>query len=84
MSENHPHYVWAFVAVIIVGVLAYVWSSNRPDVENYGKGSTHPEVTNNNYPLSMGFGGCMAVKPDGTLVRPMKGTHGTLTNSVAK
>lgn len=74
MNENHPHYVWAFVAIVVVSIFAWIYTSNRPDVQTYEKGSAHPEITNNYYPLTLPFGGCMSIKADGTPVRPYKDT----------
>lgn len=37
--DNHPHYVWAFVALVAIGLVAWAYASNRPDVNNYAKGS---------------------------------------------
>lgn len=71
-NNNHPHYVWALVAIVTIILIAWIYSSNRPDQSNYAKDSTHAEVHNNYYPLSAGFGGCMAIKPDGTLVKGHK------------
>ncbi len=62
--DNHPHYVWGLVAVIAISVGAWIYSSNRADVSNYDKGSTHNEQTHNNYGLVVLQPGCQNSKVD--------------------
>lgn len=81
--DNHPHYIWAFVVVLIVGVVAWCYSMNRADVTTYARGSNSAQTDIKHYSL-------VDVNPCGVLFRldsdkPMKaGKNGTLTNSVAK
>ncbi len=76
MSENHPHYVWALVAVGTIGLVAWIYSSNRPDVDNLAKGAIKVETHDTYWPfaISIGQGGC-------THMSDMKGKNGITTNS---
>ena len=63
-NNNHPHYIWAFVAVLTLGMVAWVYSSNRANSETYASGSTHPESTDNNYGLVVLRPGCVNTKAE--------------------
>lgn len=81
MDNNHPHYVWAFVAIVGLSIGAWIYSSNRANVDNYGKDSTHNEQTHNNYGLVVLQPGCQNSKAEAL----MKGLRNArTTNSVAK
>lgn len=64
MNDTHQHYIWAIVVVIIVGVVAWIYASNRPDVSNYGKDATHNEQTHLNYGLIVLQPGCQNSKAE--------------------
>lgn len=83
------HWGWMIVILIIFGVCAYIWSINRPDIENYGKGSYHSEAHRQDWPFSIhiGEGGCQTV---GEMIKHKiskdkeDGNHGIITNIIAK
>ena len=51
------HLIWAFVALLILAAVTYIFTLNRPDVQ---KGGYHGELHQQNWPLSIhiGEGGC--------------------------
>lgn len=82
MDNNHPHYVWAFVVVLAIGVTAWAYSSNRANVDNYGKDSTHNEQTHNNYGLVVLQPGCQNSKAEDLMRRLRDVKNNTSINSV--
>lgn len=80
--DNRPHYVWSFVAIIALGMGAWIYSSNRPNTNNFDKGSNSAQTDIKHYSL-------VDVNPCGVLFRldsdkPMKGKNVISTNSIAK
>lgn len=67
------HLIWAFVALIILAVVTYIFTLNRPDVQ---KGGYHGELHQQNWPLSIhiGDGGCARLDS-------LKGDKDVATNS---
>lgn len=63
-NNQHPHYVWALVAVLAIGMIAWVYASNRPDTENYAKGSSHPEQSDRNYGIFVLRPSCQNIKAE--------------------
>ncbi len=59
-SNNHSHLIWAIVAVLGIGMLAWIYSSNRPDIENIGKDGTKIEDNDHKWGLiiEIGKGSC--------------------------
>lgn len=64
MDSAHPHYIWASVAIVALLLGTWIYSSNRPDTENYAKGSTHPEQTTHNYGFINLQPGCQNIKAE--------------------
>jgi hypothetical protein len=63
--------------IAVIGLVVFLaWSAvnKKSETNEYQKGSDHLEagVTNNYYPLSLGFGGCVALRPDGTPINKKK------------
>ncbi len=84
MEEHKPHYVWAFVVTLGIGIVAWIYSSNRANVDNYGKDSTHNEQTHTNYGLIVLQPGCQNSKAEAFMKALKENKNGKLTNSVAK
>ncbi len=80
--ENRPHYIWAFVVVAIVGVVAWIYSANRPDQESFAKGSMKVETHDTYWPfaISIGQGSCARIPQERNNAKSIK----PLTNSVSK
>lgn len=72
--DNQHHYGWMAVVLIIVCVCVYIWASNRPNIDNYGKDSTHNEQHRQDWPLSVhiGEGGCANLAAQRELVHNAK------------
>lgn len=82
--DNRPHYVWAFVVIGGLCLIAWIYSANRSDVSNYGKDSTHNEQTHNNYGLVVLQPGCQNSKAESFMKALKENKNATLTNSMAK
>lgn len=61
--ETQHHYGWMIVVIIVFFGALYIWSANRPDTENYGKGAYHEDVHRQDWPFSIhvGEGGCQTI-----------------------
>lgn len=90
--DNQHHWGWMVVVIIIVAVAAWIYSSNRPDVENYGRGSIHGgDMHRQDWPFSIHIGesGCQTI---GQMQQAMKKLKENVdakptnpaTNSIAK
>lgn len=64
MNETHPHYIWAFVALIALAIGTYIFTLSRPDIANYGKDSTHAEQVFHNTGLLVMQPGCQNIKAE--------------------
>ena len=55
--NNAHHWGWMVVVLVGLGVVTYIFTLNRPDVQ---KGGYHGELHQENWPLSIhiGEGGC--------------------------
>lgn len=62
--DNQHHWGWMIVVVIIAGIIAWIYSANRADVNNYGKDSTHNEQNHTNYGLIVLQPGCQNTKAE--------------------
>ncbi len=58
--ESQHHWGWIVVAVLCLGAVTYIFTINRPDENNYSKGSSHIEQHRQDWPFSIhiGEGGC--------------------------
>lgn len=78
--DNRPHYIWAFVVIAIVGIVAWIYSSNRANTENYAKGSDHQEQTFHNYGLLNLQPGCQNNKAE-DFMRGKRNAQSLATNN---
>jgi hypothetical protein len=70
------HLIWAFVALIILAVVTYIFTLNRPDVQ---KGGFQADYHRQDWPLSVhiGEGGCARLDS-------LKGDKNAISNTQVK
>ena len=70
------HIIWAFVALIILAVVTYIFTLNRPDVQ---KGGFQADYHRQDWPLSVhiGEGGCARLDS-------LKGDKNAISNTQVK
>lgn len=84
METNHAHYVWGFVAIVGIGIGAWIYSANRPDITNNARGSV-PVSNDSHHNSLIDFNPCgVLFTIDSEKFLKKEDRHAVLTNSVAK